>query len=895
MTIKQLIGAATGKPSRHPYPQHMQDGRQIAANGIVLLKNENNVLPLAGKSVALFGAGAVDTISCGTGSGFVFAPYTVTVEQGLKNAGLTLTSRTWLERFRKASKEANRKDKTLNMLDRMWSGLRILIDDLPITEAELKEAQAADTAIYVLRRNAGEGGDRKNEKGDFLLSDQERENLTLLGKHFAHTIVVLNTCVMDVSFIHEIPGLDALVLMGLGGGETGNALADVLTGKVCPSGRLTDTWAKRYADHPASATFAANDGDSLQEDYNEDIFVGYRYFDSFGMEPLYPFGFGLSYTSFSMKVTEVKADWNTITLIAQVTNTGKCAGREVVQVYVTAPEGRLTKPYQELKAYRKTKLLHSGESETLTLSLPTESLASYDEEKAAFVMEAGDYLLRVGRHSRDTQIAAVLHLDAEACVRQVRNEVHPDHALDTWKAPARTEIAAKNPWMALEAKDVPVLSLDAVDCKTIDGACKTHESDRLTEQRMAKARPAKDATLPDVKSGKVSVEDFVASLDDETLLRLVTGAANETPHKVEKRMTRKAKRVKAPSSSGSTTGQYLDSLGIPSWLLTDGPAGLHLPGCGATCYPVGMVIAQTWDDELANRMGQGVGKELAAYHYSVILGPGMNLHRDPLCGRNFEYYSEDPLLSGKMAAATTKGVQSTPGVAVSIKHFACNNQETDRLKQNSTVSERALRELYLRGFEICVREAMPKTIMTSYNKLNGIQTSSNYELLTEIVRGEWGFHGLIMTDWGTESVKAYDYHAGNDLVMGGYDTDILLAALNGTAPEFTEDGYVTVVEKKVFGGFITQKMEYWNRFQPDASGPDTVTAKVAAGKEPNAKIQELIQSGVATMTEHADGSKTVTYRGLDRGQYLNRSDLQVCVCRVLEQLMDSVSWIDAGF
>lgn len=885
MMLRQLIGAATGRPSRHPYPQHMQEARAIAAEGMVLLKNENHALPLTGKKAALFGPGAADTVSCGTGSGFVFAPYSVTVEQGLTNAGIQITSHSWLARFQKQSRQTNKKDKTLNLLDRMWSGMRVLIDDLPITESELREALQAETAIYVLRRNAGEGGDRKKEKGDFLLSDQERENLTLLGKHFAHTVVVLNSCVIDAAFIEEIPGLDALVLMGLGGCEGGNALADVLTGRVCPSGRLSDTWARRYEDNPASATFAGNGGNALQQDYTEDIFVGYRYFDSCGVRPLFPFGYGLSYTQFQMKVLEADADWQRVTLTCRVTNVGSTAGREVVQLYLTAPEGRLTKPYQELKAYKKIGMLQPGESETVTLSLPTESLASYDEAQAAFVMEAGDYLLRVGRHSRDTQVAAVLRLDGDAVVRQLRNELQPDHPLKTLQAPERKGVVAQNAdWMTMAADGSIRLSLSAKECPTVDGMCRSMESDHLTAKRMADVKPSPEATFPDVKAGKVSVEAFVASLEDEVLVRLVTGAANEKPYQTRSRMKQKLRAVKAPSSSGSTTGLFRDSLGIPAWLLTDGPAGLHLPGCGATCYPVGTMIAQTWDDASAQRMGDGIGKELAAYHYHVILGPGMNIHRDPLCGRSFEYFSEDPLLTGSMAAAVTRGVQSTPGTAVSLKHFACNNQETERLSQNSTVSERALREIYLKGFEICVREADPRTVMTSYNRLNGIHTSSSYPLLTEVLRGEWGFRGLVMTDWGTESVKAEDYHAGNDLVMGGYDTDILMAALKGTPPEFAEDGYIRVIETKVFGGFIRQKMERWNCFLPDAEGKDTVTVTVAAGQELSSEIAAMEQKGIAVVTKNPDGSKTVAYRGFNRGQYLDRADLQACACRVLEQL-----------
>ena len=280
---------------------------------------------------------------------------------------------------------------------------------------------------------------------------------------------------------------------------------------------------------------------------------------------------------------EIAADWRDVCLTVRVTNTGDCAGREVVQVYASAPEGRLTKPYQELKAYKKTRLLQPGESETLTIVFPTESLTSYDEEKAAFVMEAGEYLLRVGRHSRSTAVAAVLRLDGEAVVRQLRNELRPDHPLDTLKAPECAGIvAAHADWMTLYPADAPALSLRAEDCVTVDGACRTRESDDLTTTRMEGVKPAMDATLLDVKAGKVTVEEFVASLEDEVLLRLVTGAANETPYKTRSRMTKKLKAPKAPSSSGSTTGLFLNSLGIPQWLLTDGPAGLHLPGCGAT-------------------------------------------------------------------------------------------------------------------------------------------------------------------------------------------------------------------------------------------------------------------------------------------------------------------------
>jgi beta-glucosidase len=380
------------------------------------------------------------------------------------------------------------------------------------------------------------------------------------------------------------------------------------------------------------------------------------------------------------------------------------------------------------------------------------------------------------------------------------------------------------------------------------------------------------------------MEEFIASLDPEVLLRLVAGNANETKYSVPARMKQKVRAVNAPRSSGATTALFAASLGIPQCKLTDGPAGLHIMGCGATAYPVGMVLAQTWDTSLCKEMGIGIGKELAYYKHRVILGPGMNIHRDPLCGRNFEYYSEDPLITGKMGAAVTIGVQTIPGSCVSIKHFACNNQEEDRGTSNSTVSERALREIYLRGFEICVREAKPKTVMSSYNKLNGVHTSSHYELLTEVLRGEWGFEGLVMTDWNSQSVKPFDLHAGNDLIMGGYRSQFLLAALNGSEPEFAPDGYVKEEVFKVYGGFFKETVQQWNSFEPKADGPDTVSVSVKADVKLNDKINGLVKDGIAEIEQEPGGGKKVIYHGINRGAYLSLGDVQKSAAAVLRLL-----------
>ncbi len=857
--------------------------KDIATEGLVLLKNSDNVLPLQEKTIALFGAGAVETVFCGTGSGYVSAENYVNVLEGLEKAGITIASKSWLERFLAASKKANDEDKTLSDIDRFWSGKKILIDEIPVTDDDILESKDATTAIYVIRRNAGEDNDRTESKGDYYLTDIEEANLRKVAGNFANTVVVLNTCVIDANFIESISGIKAAILMGPSGCAGGEALAQVLIGKSFPSGKLTSTWAVNYKDNPASSTFAYNDGNPYQEDYAEDIFIGYRYFDTFGVKPLFPFGYGLSYTTFDISAKSFKADWNQVSLDVEVKNTGKYSGKEVVQLYVTAPEGRLTKPFQELKAYKKTDILAPGETQIVTLKFSTESLTAFDEKQAAFIMEPGEYLIRVGNSSANTKVVKKIILDNEAIVKQVRNEFNMDRKLDLLVAPVSSK--------RYDDHQVEFTNLFAADCKIIDGACKTTEADEINKKRFANVVPAKNATFFDVVNNKASMDEFVASLEPEVLVRLVTGVANETPYETENRLHKSLTPVDGPVSSGSTTSLFTSTLGIPNWKVTDGPAGLHLPGLPVTCFPTDIVIAQTWNDEMAYLAGDGVGRELLTYNQSVILGPGMNIHRDPLCGRNFEYFSEDPLISGKMAAAITKGVQSNAGASVSIKHFACNNQESERFDSNATVSERALREIYLRGFEICVREANPHTVMTSYNMINGIHTSSNYQLLTDVLRGEWGFKGLVMTDWGTHSEKPYDYHAGNDLVMGGYWTDDLIAAMEGKAPEFSNDGYVVVKEFPIYGGFATEIVERWNAFKLCKDGKDLFTTKVEKDVALNPKVMEKVDAGTAKIETLDDGTRFVSYCGINRGAYLDIDDVRACAANVLKQIINSVSYI----
>ena len=902
--LREGIYMLTGKQiGTIPFPETAQAARQVAVEGMVLLKNDGT-LPFRGKKLALFGVGAIDTIVCGSGSGYAFSPYRVTVMEGLTRAGIEITSGGWFDKYRKAQKTASKEGKKLSIIDKRWSGLTPEAVEPAITAEDLQSASAADTAVYVIRRNTGENFDRKAEKGDYYLSDREEENLRAVAAYFAHTIVVLNTCVIDAVRINEIPGVSALILMGQAGMESGNALADILTGKVNPSGRLTDTWAKRYEDYPAAKTFSTNDGITDHEDYTEDIFVGYRWFDSFGLDVEYPFGFGLSYTDFAMEPVAVTADWDQVRVTAKVRNTGKVSGREVVQVYVSAPAGRLTKPYQELKGYVKTGMIAPGDAAAVTICFATENLSSYDAEKAAWIMEPGDYLIRVGSHSRCTKVAAVLRLDGEAVTRQVSNQLVSEKQLELVDAPVRET----------ETVDAPVIELSAMDCVTEDNVSwipretvtyvpegsdfaipeRKYRFPFDLEERVQTVRSCPNATLPDVKSGKVTIEEFVASLDTETLLRIVTGTGKETKHPVPSRAgSKKYSNTIALAASGKTTAQYTKTLGIPALTMCDGPAGLHLMGNNCTAFPVGMVLAQTWDVNAAARIGDNYGMELEKYRVHIALGPGMNIHRDPLCGRNFEYYSEDPLLTGKTAASFTKGMQENhPGHGVALKHFACNNQEIDRITSTSNVSERALREIYLKGFEICVREAKPMTVMSSYNCINGIHTSSRYDLLTDVLRGEWGFEGFVMTDWDSQSEKPYDFHAGNDIIMGGYSTDIIAAAISGAAPVFDTDGAVHQTVVTAYGGFFKNTQEDWNSFVPDKDGADTVSTTVAAGQKLSPRVEEAVKVGIAQVTDQSDGSKLVTYRGIDRGAWLPLGDIQKCAIRVLTGIMNAAPMDD---
>ena len=594
-----------------PFPETAEMARKVAGDGMVLLKNDGT-LPFGGKKIALFGVGAVDTIVCGTGSGYAFSPYRVTVMQGLADAGIEITSGSWLKKYKKTQKQAKKDGKKLSIIDRRWSGITPEAVEPEITQEDLRDASDADTAVYVICRNTGENFDRRAEKGDYYLSDREEINLRAVASHFAHTIVVLNTCVIDAARIDSIPGVSALVLMGQAGMESGHALADILTGRVNPSGKLTDTWAKKYEDYPASATFSGNDGVTDHEDYTEDIFVGYRWFDTFGLDVEYPFGFGLSYTDFEIQPVEVTADWDQVNVTVKVKNTGKVPGREVVQVYVSAPAGKLPKPYQELKGYVKTEELAPGSETEVTVSFAAESLASYDTEKAAWVMEPGDYKIRVGCHSRSTEVAAVIRLDGEAVTRQVSNQMTPEKPLEVITPPETASGVKKEAvWSSMgeySAENVPVLNLLASDCVPVDNVSRIPRetvtyipegSDSSLperryrfpfhlEERVETVRSCPDATLPDVKAGKVTLEEFVGVFWIPRLLlrdcdrrgkRDKASGAGPPPWW---RSTRTGLPMAA--SGKSRPLQYTKTLGTPAMALCGGPGRASPPDDGIQLY-----------------------------------------------------------------------------------------------------------------------------------------------------------------------------------------------------------------------------------------------------------------------------------------------------------------------
>lgn len=815
--------------------KNQEEVRRLAAECMVLLKNDG-VLPLAaGSSIALYGAGARHTVKGGTGSGDVNTREVVNIEQGLAAAGFAVTSGRWLDHYDRLYKQAKKDylEKIYKMAGEHPEWVIGLMFDHPffepdtpeITEADVADSET-DTAVFVITRNSGEGKDRIDREGDYRLTAGEERAVRFLAAHYEKCIVLLNVGgVIDLSVLNGIQGVNALLLAGQLGNTGGCAVGDVLAGAGIPSGKLTDTWAKKYSDYPSSAEFSQNNGNLDDEYYKDGIYVGYRYFDTFGVEPEYCFGYGLGYTTFAIRVNGVSAEHGKITVSAAVENTGKkYAGREVVQVYVSMSGGELEKPYQELAGFAKTGLLLPGERETVRIVFDAADMASYDVRDAAWKLEAGEYIIRVGSSSRNTDVGAIVRLGKTVITSKLKNLFASDAPFTELSAAgAGTD---KRKALPVQADSACVRSDEPAALELNPEDIPVHRAVYNPERPLLKDnRAGEKLTLNDVKSGRATVSELAAQLTAEELAALCVGRFGD--QSAQSGMIGSASAA-VPGAAADTISTLIESRCIPNMILADGPAGLRLyphfkatpdgrllPGgevfgldCRpfpedtpadavdyyqyCTAIPIACTLAQSWDMELLEKMGRMVGAEMEQFHVHFWLAPGMNIHRNPLCGRNFEYYSEEPALSGKCAAAMTRGVQSRPGQGTTIKHFACNNLENNRQFNNSHVGERALREIYLKGFEIAVKESQPYSIMTSYNLINGTHAANHYELIQNVARDEWGFQGVVMTDWFTTQdtsggqKKAYPYssavqciRAGNDLIMPGcaHDVRSILEAL----------------------------------------------------------------------------------------------------------------------
>lgn len=741
-------------------PEHAALSRKAAGEGMVLLKNIGGALPLKrGEKVALFGKATIEYIKGGGGSGDVYTAYVRNIYDGFaeKEAeGKVSVYMPTVEFYKEYVKEESKKIPTRAQIEKIWDKVNamdfckekddIIYDtfaSMHVREAAVPDeliniaAENADVAVITLSRFSAEGVDRKPIDSDYYLSFEEKSLIDRASKAFKKTIVVLNSgAVVDCEHFADNDKVQGILFGWQGGLEGGAAVADILCGDVCPSGKLADTIPVSYYSYQNAEEFLTG---FEHLDYYDDIYVGYRYFETVpgaAERVRYPFGFGLSYTDFELSGVLCGETDGKIVVSVNVKNIGSVPGKETVQLYYSAPQGVLGKPAKELAAFAKTHLLNPGESETLALSFDIADMASFDDlgkvKKAAYVLEPGKYSFYLGNSVRSAEkIDYEYTVEDDVVVRQANGLLRP------FKLGKRMVADGSFEPLPMGEPNYPVGEAAAIEANA----------------------PEQTVMFDDVGE-KITLDEFIKQFTVDELIDFVGGHQNQP----------------GVCNTGAFGG--LKRLGIPPLPTADGPAGLRLnaqTGVSTTAWPCATLLACTWNTELIREVGAAGGAELKENNLAVWLAPAMNIHRNPLCGRNFEYFSEDPLLAGKCCAAEVRGIQSNK-IAVSIKHFACNNRESNRFECDSRVSERALREIYLRGFEICVREADPWTVMSSYNLINGNHTSTSYELLTEMLRGEWGFKGMVTTDWGVHSTHSDEIKAGNDLKMGDGDPAELRAA-----------------------------------------------------------------------------------------------------------------------
>lgn len=798
--------------------QHIDLIRKTAAECTVLLKKDGK-FPLGEPcKIALYGNGVRHTIKGGTGSGDVNVRRFINIEEGLRQAGFNITSTEWLDAYDRVMYQA-KKDFYREMKEQarkigMPVAMIAIGKVVPEPEYDLETSAEGNTAVYCLARNSGEGGDRLITKGDIKLTDTEIRDILAINDRYERFMLVLNTGGMvDLSPVKQVKNI---LLLGQLGTPTADVLSDIVLGKNYPSGKLTMTWAD-IDSYPSTKNF----GDMNDTLYNDDIYVGYRYFDKMDLPVIYPFGYGLSYTDFLIEKTNMFVKCREATVRCLIKNIGKYIGKESVQVYISKPGKKQGLPEKELVAFAKTEELRPGESVELDIPFDLECLKSYDEKTATYTIFAGKYQVLAGRNSLDTEIVGGLCLKEDIVVEQLKNIC--DNMQDT-------ERLEKLQFEAVEE------SAQTEETKIFDIDGSLFQKRQIIYDRVSAHVLEKQEKIDwlDVKDGSKTVEDFAYGLDDQELAYICCGSNVDLE---DMRSIIGASSDKVAGAAGETTGKLRDTHHLDSIVLCDGPAGvrvaplytldgektksiemsfggemlefldaedidqmtgmMHLDDGQkkemgqiyyqyCTALPVGVDIAQSFNTKLASMYGDIVGQEMEIFGIQLWLAPALNIMRSPLCGRNFEYYSEDPLLSGEIAAAMTVSVQQHKNCGVTIKHFACNNQETNRYGSNSILSEKALREIYLKGFEICVKKAAPKAIMSSYNLINGEHSANNHDILNDVLRDEWGFGGIVMTDWFSSTnmmnvpggkhqnaSAAGCIKARNNLIMPGLASDLM--------------------------------------------------------------------------------------------------------------------------
>ncbi|WP_377071928.1 glycoside hydrolase family 3 C-terminal domain-containing protein [Ruminococcus bicirculans (ex Wegman et al. 2014)] len=750
--------------------KYLDTAAKMVSEGIVMLKNENNALPLdTNKEVAVFGRIQFHYYKSGTGSGgMVNVTKVVNILDGLIDNGVKVNEKL-LDTYRKWDKE-NPFD-----LGEGWGGEPWSQKEMPLDEGLVKEtAKSCETAIVIIGRTAGEEQDNRLEAGSYLLSDDEIEMLTVVRENFKKVVLLLNVGnIIDMTDINRIAP-DSVLYVWQGGMTGGKGTADVLTGKVSPSGKLPDTIAYKASDYPSDANFGKEKNRDI---YAEDIYVGYRYFETFAKEKvLYPFGFGLSYTAFEIKTEKAEITEGAVKLSVSVKNIGSYKGKEVIEVYCEAPQGRLGKAARVLCGFEKTRELVPQEEQVVEIAVDIAKLASYDDSgvtgnKSCYVLEAGEYKFYVGSDVRSAEYACSFEQGEDLVTERLTQSLAPVESFE------RIKPVCEGGAFSIGREAVPVSEVD--------------ESARRLEKLPKEIAYTGDKGIKlwDVKNGKNTMDEFIAQLSDYDLSCIIRGEGMGSP------------RVTAGTASAfGGVSENLNGFGIPAGCCSDGPSGMRLD-CGTKAFslPNGTMIASSFNKELTSELFAFMGLEMATNKVDCLLGPGMNIHRHPLNGRNFEYFSEDPFLTGKMAAAELKGMAGA-GVTGTIKHFCANNRETNRHFIDSVVSERALREIYLKGFEIAVKEGGASSVMTTYGIVNGLWTAGNFDLNTVILREEWGFKGFTMTDWwaninvrGKEPDKtdlAAMARAQNDVYMvcpdGEKNDDNTLAALENGGIERCE-------------------------------------------------------------------------------------------------------------